>query len=98
MTTIVDHTAVYCHSCGDGIPIDALCYRIAGSVYCSRCISEAACFAEEEQSDGDVYDGFAANWEVTEIRQRGRFMEQTVRVKAGDTQRDGAEHARKGVR
>lgn len=90
-------TIANCHICSDGIPVDALCYRIEGRVYCPRCVTEAACFAEEEGIDADCYDGFAANWEVIGIRRRGGFTERTVREKTGVTRKDRADDVRKGV-
>ena len=68
-----------CHSCGEELPVDALCYRIEGRLYCPRCIAEAACFADEERMEAAFYEGFAAHWEVRATRQRGGFTERIVR-------------------
>lgn len=67
-----------CHSCGEELPVDALCYRIEGRLYCPRCIAEAACFADEERMEAAFYEGFAAHWEVRATRQRGGFTERIV--------------------
>lgn len=67
-----------CHSCGEELPMDALCYRIEGRLYCPRCIAEAACFADEERMEAVLDEGFAAHWEVRATRQRGGFTERIV--------------------
>ena len=74
--------------------MDAFCYRLDEHIYCPRCVREAACYLSAEEPE--LYDGFAAHWEVQYVRQRGKFTERTVRLR--ENRNDKAADTRKGAK